>query len=345
LFSPLETLWTATRRLEENRFVVMLRIEHKDHHFSSIQPAPLCMRRLIACLVVLTCVLRAENTSETKPAANSSERATDEELRIQGIFQGALPGTERKHNLRVTVHPHLGDFQQRNFLRLPVSLRYGFNNRWDANVGVDTYFAHGFGDVKFFDRYGLSRFNSGTKYQLGQIFARGWDTAVEFNYAMPVDHPPPELTDGLRHYAPALSFSHRLEHTPSVRYFWGAGCDLIEHTKVVGERRKNDIFDNTLLFTTGVVWERRAWTYTLEGSVATSRWIGNHEPEEVYTIRPAVIWQLPKRFTFYSSGRWLLGVGLRATHGPDGNDFGISGKLRVSFDFKRWWRHVTGSKP
>ena len=34
-------------------------------------------------------------------------------------------------------------------------------------------------------------------------------------------------------------------------------------------------------------------------------------------------------------GKWLLGLGLRLSHGPDGNDIGVNAKLRVNFDFKR----------
>ena len=53
------------------------------------------------------------------------------------------------------------------------------------------------------------------------------------------------------------------------------------------------------------------------------------------SLRPAVVWEIPRRYTFNSRGQWLLGFGLRFTEGPDGFDVGASAKVRVNFDFKR----------
>ena len=57
--------------------------------------------------------------------------------------------------------------------------------------------------------------------------------------------------------------------------------------------------------------------------------------DELVALRPSVVWVLPQRYTFSSKGKWLLGLGLRLTRGPDGNDVGLNAKLRVNFDFKR----------
>ncbi|HWA24964.1 MAG TPA: hypothetical protein VG734_04745, partial [Lacunisphaera sp.] len=59
-------------------------------------------------LVVLAAV------SLLSPSIRAADsRATDDDLRIKGVFETALPKTERKSSLRLIVHPHLGDFSER----------------------------------------------------------------------------------------------------------------------------------------------------------------------------------------------------------------------------------------
>ena len=80
--------------------------------------------RRIGCWVFV-----ALTGAATASAAEPPSKATDDELRIRGIFDSALPGTERKNSLRLIVHPHFGDLHARDFLRVPLGLRYGVNER------------------------------------------------------------------------------------------------------------------------------------------------------------------------------------------------------------------------
>ena len=75
-------------------------------------------------------------------------------------------------------------------------------------------------------------------------------------------------------------------------------------------------------------------TYALEATYATTRFTADVK-RDVYALRPSVLWVLPAKYTFHSKGKWLLGVGLRLSHGPDGSQIGLNAKLRVNFDFKR----------
>jgi hypothetical protein len=58
----------------------------------------------------------------------------------------------------------------------------------------------------------------------------------------------------------------------------------------------------------------------------------------VFTVRPGLVWVVPPRFTFWGKGRWVVGLGLRASEGPDGFDLGASTKLRLNFDFRNLFR-------
>lgn len=279
--------------------------------------------------------LRAQSPAETNPGGLS-----DDELRLRGVFDTALPQTERKHALKLIFHPHFGDFSERNELRIPLGLRYGLTQNWEATGEVEGYVSHGFGDHAAFDEAGLSLLHLGTKYHWNTSPWSGWDTAAGVDYTMTVGHPPMDVTDGLEHFVPFVTFSHRLEDWPEVRVFWGLSADETRRSDIPGQRRKNQLGDDFQKFTGGFVWERGAVGYTLEASIASTRLTGDVS-EDLFSIQPGIIWKLPRGLTLNSRDRWVLGVGLRSAYGPDGFDYGASAKVRVNLDFKRWWRQIT----
>ena len=260
---------------------------------------------------------------------------TDSSLKIQGIFNAQLPGTEAKNSLRLIVHPHLGDLTNREHIRTPLGLRYGLTENWEATVDVESYFSHGLKDVPFFDDAGFSQIHIGTKYRLGHWPLTNWDTAIGIDYTRPLGSPPTDISDGLIHIAPYFTLARPLEKHPDVRIFWGLGSDMVNRTFRPVTPGKNELGDDTVTLNGGIVWRMAPYTYTLEAAWTTSDGIGGPRDGNVFSLRPAIVWEVPKRYTFGAKGQWLLGLGLRATHGPDGTDFGASAKVRVNFDFKR----------
>ncbi|HEY0968038.1 MAG TPA: hypothetical protein VGD88_11665 [Opitutaceae bacterium] len=277
------------------------------------------------------------------PGAPASSAISDDELRIKGVFESSLPGTERKHALKLTFHPRVGDLSRYDHMRIPLGFRYGLTANWEATAEIEGYFSHGLGDRPFFDDAGLLQWSLGTKYNWGTSLWPGWETATGIEYTMPLGSPPMEITDGLEHYTPFVTFAHPLESMPNLRVFWGVSADMVAATGIQGRLKDNQLGDDSLKLTGGLVWDRGNFSYTLEGSVASTRLLGDLD-RDVYALQPGVIWKVPQRFTPGSRGQWLLGVGLRSSYGPDGFDYGGSAKLRVNFDFKRWWRRVTRSE-
>ncbi len=76
-------------------------------------------------------------------------KASDDDLRIRGIFNSALPKTEKKNSLRFIIHPHLGDVTKRDHLRTALGFRYGLTKAWEAMAEADAYFTHGLNRVVF----------------------------------------------------------------------------------------------------------------------------------------------------------------------------------------------------
>lgn len=261
----------------------------------------------------------------------------DDDLRLPGIFQSLLPFTEGKYALKLTLRPHFGDLSKRDFLRTPIGLRYGLSDHWEVSAEAETYFAHGIGDKSFFDDSGLAGLRLATKYKFTRLWFERWATAVGVEYIRPLNDPPPQITDGFQHVQPFITFARPLVSYPGARVFWGLSADLLNPTRIQGEMTKNPLGDDTVTFNTGIVWERHPFIYTFETAVSTTRLLGDID-EEFITVRPGVVWRVPSKYTFDSKAEWLLGLGLRGQYGPEGADFGLSARVKVNFDFKRWLR-------
>lgn len=268
--------------------------------------------------------------------ASAKENDTpDDDLRIRGIFNSQLPGTEQKHSLRFIFHPHLGDFINHDYLRTPIGARYGLTKDWEVSAEVETFFAHGFGDASFFDRYGFSQVRFGTKYHLPHPLLGNWDTAVGIDFSSPVGNPPDDINDGLEHLTPFITMARPLASHPNLRIFWGLGADLVDASSIPGRLRKNELSDDAVNLSGGFVWKRGPMNYTLEATYATTRVLGKVN-EDAFSILPGFVWEVPERYTKnWLGGRWLIGLGTRMTFGEDGTDFGASAKVRVNFDFKK----------
>ncbi len=281
-----------------------------------------------ASLLLATTSLHAVNEAAT------DEPEPDEAVRIKGIFNSELPRTERKNFLRLTVHPHFGDFHRKDYLRLPVGVRYGITKNWEASTALEGFFAHGLGDVSAFSEYGLSGFQVGTKYRSSTSLLPGWEMGLGVDYTLPFQDTPAELTDGFEHINPYITFARSFSGWQGVRLFWGTGLDLVRDTKAAGVLDTNEFGENANEFTGGFILLRGRHTYTLEVKFATTELIGDTSQNRI-TVRPGIIFQLPPRLTFKSHGQWTMGIAVPMTQGPDGFDVGVSVKFRGNFNLKR----------
>ena len=86
--------------------------------------------------------------------------------------------------------------------------------------------------------------------------------------------------------------------------------------------------------------------YTFEAAYETTRLVGTLH-DDVYSIRPGFVWEIPKRFTHSSRTQWVMGLALTLSEGPDGFDWGLSAKARLDIDFKRMFRrsHAAVAQP
>ena len=273
--------------------------------------------------------LRAQEAeaSAVKPPAD------DQSIhKISGIFDTDLPKTERKGSIRFIIHPHLGDFTSRSYVRVPLGIRWGVNDHVELTATVEPYFEHGLksgspgsgiGDVQF-----------GGKYAFRQWLKPDYDASIGINIRLPVGSPPLDLTDGYNHYTPYLVISRKSPHTAGLTYFVSPTIDLMEKSPVAGSFRKNDTHSSSLLFGAGFVLDRYPYHYTFEAGYQTTSLIGKDNKQFVFA-KPGFAWDLPRRLTFNSKGRWLFGFSIKFTEGPDGLRVDTGGKIRGEFNLRR----------
>ena len=71
----------------------------------------------------------------------------------------------------------------------------------------------------------------------------------------------------------------------------------------------------------------------------TTRLIGSGD-HDFLTVRPGVVWDLPKKLVFHAQGRWLAGFNVTATFGPDGNTLSTGGRFRGEVNLTRLFRRA-----
>ncbi len=290
--------------------------------------------RLAGASLVALMAFRLAGAEESGNATDQT--ADDKSLRkINGIFDTDLPKTERKGRIRFIIHPRMGDFTRRSYVRIPLGLRWGVNDHVEVSATVEPYFQHGL--RRGTPGNGISNVQLGGKYAFKTWLKPELDASVGLNVRLPVGNPPLDNTDGFNHYAPYLVVSKKSPRKKGLTYFVSTTLDLMDKSSVAGSFRKNDPHSTSLIFGTGFVLDRFPYHYTLETGYQTTSLVGKGNKQFVY-FKPGFAWDLPRRLTFGSHGRWLLGVSVKVTEGPDGTRFDTGGKIRGEFSLTRWFR-------
>lgn len=273
------------------------------------------------------------------PAARAQEPAPapdDKSLhRIPGIFDTELPKTEKKGRLRLIIHPHLGNFTSRSYLRVPLGVRWGVNDHVEFTATVEPYLQHGL--RRGSPGNGVGDVELGGKYAFNKWLKPDYDASAGLALRFPIDKPPLDLTDGYNHYSPYLVISKKSPTTAGLTSFVSSRLDIMDKSSVAGSFRRNDPHSTSILFGAGFVLDRYPYHYTLEAGYQTTSLVGK-DNKQFFFVKPGFAWDLPSRLTFHSKGRWLFGFSVKITQGPDGTRFDSGGKIRGEFNLTRWFR-------
>lgn len=300
------------------------------------------MRRLLI-LLVLPLLAGPVARAQHAPAAHipAPPEATPLITRIRGLFDFDLPTIDAPGTVKLTLHPHFGDLLRRDYMRVETGFRWAINDRLELSPEADVYFTHGLrGDD---GGYGIGELRLGSKYIL-----RGWpeadfETSLFVNVDVPVGSPPVDMTDGLNHFAPGFLAQHRASNNPRLTTFAGAGFDLVSESDIIGTPVINQPRDHSVNLTAGAVYDYGRIKWTLSATYATTAVIGD-ATEHFFHLRPSVLWYVPRKYTFNYKTQWIMGLGVRASWGPDGAQFSTTNRVRAEITFRQFMDNVRSLK-
>jgi hypothetical protein len=303
---------------------------------------PIPLRKILPWIALFTwptfaTPAQADATAPAPVATPGTAPASDDRdtiSRIRDLFEIDLPMTERMGQVKLNFQPHFRDFIDKSYLRIPLELRWGVNNHFELNSDIDTYITHGLRDDGA--GYGISDLHFGAKYAWLKWLKPTWDTSVGINVSIPVSRPPIELTDGHDHFTPYIVFGRQLDGVQGLSGIFHASVDMISASPTPGNFGRNEPHTNSLSLTPGLLYDRGPWHYTLEIDGTTTRIIGSGS-HDLLTIRPGVVWDLPKALKFHARGRWLAGFNLTLVFGPDGNTISTGGRFKGEVNLTHWF--------
>ncbi len=311
---------------------------------------PIPLRKILPWIALFTwptfaTPAQADATAPAPVATPGTAPASDDRdtiSRIRDLFEIDLPMTERPGEVRFSFQPHFRDLINKTYLRTPLELRWGVTDRFELNSYIDTYFTHGLRQGG--SGYGINDLHFGAKYAWLEWLKPTWDASVGFNTSIPVSRPPPDLTDGHNHFTPYIVFGRKLDALPGLSEILNFGVDLVSTSSTPGGFGKNEPHSSSLSLRPGFLYDRGAWHYTLEIDGTTTRLIGNGN-HDFLTIRPGIVWDLPKVLVFNARGRWLAGFSLTFVFGPDGNTISTGGRFRGEINLMHLFRRNQPADP
>lgn len=292
------------------------------------------MRRLLLSLLLAAAggsALRAQSAPANNIHAPQENRSVFSHIR--GLFDFDLPNIDPPGTVKMVLHPHLGDFVRRDYLRVDTGVVWAVNDHFEINPEALVYFTHGLGGSSQ-DGYGIGLVRFDTKHIFRAWPTSNYETSVFFNFAAPVGHPPVDLTDGLNHYAPGFLVQHRSTRNPKLTTFAGAGLDLVSDSTIAGTPVRNQPLDDSANFTAGAIYDLGQVKWTLTATYATTAVLGDRADDFFY-LRPSLLWYVPAKYTFHAKTRWMVGLGARLSWGPDGSEVSISNSVRAEITFRQ----------
>ncbi len=307
------------------------------------------MNRLGLTGVILTTILLLPTLSAQGPApagkAAQSQGAPEAIearpffSRVQGLFEVDLPQLDPPGTVRLIFRPRLADFVKRDYLRIATGMRWAVNEDIEVSLAGECFATHGLGGGSV--GYGVGEAQFGVRRILRQWPTPDYESSFGMDVQMPVGHPPFDLTDGHNHYTPSFVIQHHWASNPKVTTFGSAAWDVVTPSSVPGGFGRNQPRDDSVRFVTGIVYDLGQLKWTLETSYANT-WVSGDD-DHFFTVRPSVLWFVPKKYTFNTKTQWIVGLGVRSTWGLDGHELSTSSRVRAEVTFRQMMDRMRGT--
>lgn len=292
-------------------------------------------------LAFATVLAAQESAPPGPPADNITELQTAPTMfsRIRGLFDIDLPVIDPPGTFKIKFNPHFGDILRKRFLRIDAGVQWAVTENLQFNIEADAYGTHGL--RRGSATYGVGQIHLGTKYLFREFLRPDFETSIGFNADIPTGHPPLGFTDGHNHFSPYFITQHHTEANPNLTTFAGASFDFVSTSNAGGDFGVNQPRDHSFSLNAGAVYDLGQLKWTLAATYTSTALIGG-KPEHFFTVRPSVLWFVPKRITFNGKTQWIVGFGARSTWGPDGHEFSTGTRVRAEITFGQVLNRIRG---
>lgn len=247
------------------------------------------------------------------------------------FFGTVLPGTLDKYNLNLTFRPRGGDFAQRDFIRWPIGVRYGFTETLEGQAGISPFTPNPFRGFRD-HRLGLGEYRLGLRQSITP-WRPFWNQAmVGFEFRSPLGRPPVDLIDGYAHIRPFMTMTRPSRLLPSTLFY----LTLSHDHSFSAPFRNSDVPDEVIRqhiseITPGFLYKPGEWGTFID---YTTRWI--NEPtgtRHAHKYQVGVVWDPPRAQTIrlgLPRGSWQFELGYALTDEQERS-------LRHSVQFRARW--------
>jgi hypothetical protein len=237
-----------------------------------------------------------------------------------------LPSFAPEGAVRLSLRPRFGDLLHESYFRLPVGARLKIKDQLEINGELGSYFTHGLRDNV---GYGLYQFRLGLKREEALSADSGLSYGVDFS--TPLSHPPREITDGLRHTVPYVTYTRKIPQARGLVAFATFAADLLDYTSITPNYSENELRANSLVLTLGVAREWRRMHVILRVFDGNTAPLSNIS-QNVFGFRPSVGVPFLRRPD--GTPRFIATFAGRAVWGPDGFETGVNTSVRFDLRYK-----------
>ncbi len=133
----------------------------------------------------------------------------EEILKMREFFNTTIPGTLKKSNLVFSFSPSSSDARKNEYIRIPMTLRYGLKDDWEIYGGFSSYFPSPI-NSGVDHRWGTGEGKAGFRYDWGRWGKLFDQVTVGIEARSPFGTPPPATTDYFSHVTPFINTSRPL---------------------------------------------------------------------------------------------------------------------------------------
>lgn len=267
----------------------------------------------ILSVFALPSLLSAENNTANAEHEQEHGRLGNTLLVANEFFNSTLPGTLGRYNLALDFQPKIGDLLRREYIRFPLTLRYGFADDWEALAGFTPVTPNPFksGDGQ---KWSFGEYRLGLRHNVRPILPIWEQMTIGLDFRSPLGRPPVQLIDGYAHIRPFLTVARPILQVDNTLLFLNLSYDYSIDAPFrnstppppIVRRHEFDI-------TPGIIYKPTELGYFAEYTLRFIEEPNDHRRAHIYTV--GFIWDPPRSRTrlLRLPGNWQFELGYRLT--------------------------------